>query len=249
MTVADVYRWVNQNMADINRRLAHSLGDLAVQMQAQQDREATLRAVVEAAVREVPGARWAGISLIQAHKVVAAVPTDPIVAKLDALQSDLGEGPCITALREHHTVIIEDMSTETRWPQFCRQAVQLGVHSLLSFQLFVRSETLGALNLYADAVGVFTEESREVGTILAQHAAVATVGAAHEQQFQSALASRDTIGQAKGILMVRLNLDAERAFAVLLRASQDNNIKLVDVARFVVADRGRRGCKTIDSHS
>jgi hypothetical protein len=109
----------------------------------------------------------------------------------------------------------------------------------MSFQLFVRSENLGALNLYADQPGVFSAESREFGTILAQHAAVAMVGAAHESQFRSALATRDIIGQAKGILMERQNLYAAQAFAVLLRASQETNTKLVDVARLVVSERGR----------
>ena len=95
------------------------------------------------------------------------------------------------------------MSTETRWPEFCRQAIELGVRSLMSFQLFVRSENLGALNLYASEAGAFSEDSIEIGTLLAQHAAVAMVGAANLNQFKSALASRDIIGQAKGILMER----------------------------------------------
>lgn len=236
--VADRCRWVNFTMPDMNRRLAQSLGDLAVQMQAEQGGESTLRAIVAAAADVVPGARWAGISLIQGHEVVPVAPTDPIVAKLDELQSELGEGPCITALRNHHTVHIKDMSTETRWPQFCRQALELDAHSLMAFQLFVRSKNLGALNLYASEAGAFSEDSEEIGTVLAQHAAVAMEGAANLNQFKSALASRDIIGQAKGILMERLNLDATRAFAVLLRASQDTNTKLVDVALFVVTDRG-----------
>jgi GAF domain-containing protein len=236
--VADQGRWVNFIMVDTDRRLAQSLGDLAVQMQTEQGGEATLHAIVAAAADIVPGASWAGISLIQGRAVVAAVPTDPIVAKLDELQSELGEGPCMTALREHHTVHIEDMSTETRWAEFCRQAIELGANSLLSFQLFVRSENLGALNLYASEAGAFSEDSIETGTILAQHAAVAMVGAANLNQFTSALARRDIIGQAKGILMERRNLDAVQAFDLLLRASQDTNTKLVDVARFVVTDRG-----------
>ncbi|ORB67688.1 GAF and ANTAR domain-containing protein [Mycolicibacterium tusciae] len=207
-------------------------------MQAQEGSEATLSAIVAAATDMVPGARWAGISLIQKGQIVHAVPTDPIVAKLDELQSELGAGPCITALRKHHTVRIDDMSTETRWPQFCRQAAELGVHSLLSFQLFVRSQNLGALNLYAAETHVFSDESTEIGTILAQHAAVAIIGVANLNQFKSAVASRDIIGQAKGILMERLNTDADQAFALLLGVSQDTNTKLVEVARFVVADRG-----------
>ena len=51
---------------------------------------------------------------------------------------------------------------------------------------------------------------------------------------QSALASRDIIGQAKGILTHRDNLTGLQAFAALTRASQETNVKLVTVARWLV---------------
>ena len=106
--------------------------------------------------------------------------------------------------------------------------------SLLSFQLFVHSENLGALNLYGDEPGAFSEESFLIGEVLAQHAAVAIIGAAAEAQFHNALASRDIIGQAKGLLMARENLTGLQAFNLLTRASQHTNVKLVDVARWLV---------------
>jgi hypothetical protein len=137
-------------------------------------------------------------------------------------------------LREHHTVHIEDMATETRWPRFTRAASDRGVRSLLSFQLFVRRENLGALNLYADHSAAFTEESQLIGGALAQHASIAMIGAAAETQFGAALASRDIIGQAKGFIMHRDNLTGIQAFALLLKTSQNANIKLIDVARWVV---------------
>jgi len=224
---------------DVHHRLARLLGDLAVDMQAQSGTADTLRAIVDAAAHIVPGARWAGISTIHGRKVVAEVPTDPIVTKLDDLQTELGDGPCLTALRQHLTVHIADMSTDTRWPQFARQATELGVRSLLSFQLFVRSNNLGALNVYGGEPDVFSQDSIDVGTILAQHAAVAMIGATAENHFQAALASRDIIGQAKGILMHRDNLTGLQAFGVLARASKDSNIKLVEVARWLVSEHER----------
>jgi GAF domain-containing protein len=196
----------------------------------------TLQSIVQAAARIVPGARWAGISVIQGRIVISQVPTSALVAELDQLQTDLNEGPCLSALREHHTVHIEDMSAETRWPAFAREAQQRGVLSSLSFQLFVRSENLGSLNHYGDAPGVFTEESVLVGEILAQHAAVAMVGAANATQFRDALATRDIIGQAKGMLMQRQKLTGIQAFRLLTSASQETNMKLVDVARWLVAE-------------
>ena len=214
--------------------LAEVFGDLAVEMQAQKGSSDTLQSIVEAAPKVVPGARWAGISLVQGTKIVSEVPTSRSVAELDQLQSDLNQGPCLTALREYHTVHIDDMRTETRWPDFGREAQQRGMRSMLSFQLFVRSENLGALNLYSDEPGAFSEDSFLIGEILAQHAAVAMIGAAAETQFENALATRDVIGQAKGMLMQRDNLTGLQAFSLLTRASQQTNIKLVDVARWLV---------------
>jgi GAF domain-containing protein len=215
-------------------RLAEVFGDLAVEMQAQKGSTDTLQSIVEAAPKVVPGARWAGISLVQGTKIVSEVPTSRSVAELDQLQSDLNQGPCLTALREYHTVHIDDMRTETRWPDFGREAQQRGMRSMLSFQLFVRSENLGALNLYSDEPGAFSEDSFLIGEILAQHAAVAMIGAAAETQFENALATRDVIGQAKGMLMQRDNLTGLQAFSLLTRASQQTNVKLVDVARWLV---------------
>jgi AmiR/NasT family two-component response regulator len=58
-------------------------------------------------------------------------------------------------------------------------------------------------------------------------------------QLTTALETRDVIGQAKGILMVREGLTADEAFDILARASQRMNIKLRDVAAQVVASMVR----------
>jgi hypothetical protein len=76
--------------------------------------------------------------MVLGQQVTSEAPTDPVAAKLDDLQTELRNGPCITALREHRTVRIEEMSTETRWPLFTRRASDLDVRRLLSFH-FVRA--------------------------------------------------------------------------------------------------------------
>ncbi|MCP9272965.1 GAF and ANTAR domain-containing protein [Mycolicibacterium arenosum] len=203
-------------------------------MESKLDVESVLRTITAGAVAIVPGVRWAGISLIQGRVIQARVPTDPLVAKIDELQSELDEGPCITALRECHTVHIDDMSQETRWPRFAAAALKLGVRTSLSFQLFVLNDNLGSLNLYGEKASVFDEDSIFYGEILAQHAAVAMAGSKAVEQMQRAIASRDAIGQAKGIIMERFHIDAVQAFALLTRLSQDSNTKLVDLAKNVI---------------
>ena len=217
--------------------LARVLGDLAVEMENQLDAESVLQTITAGAVAIIPGVRWAGISRIQGRTVEACVPSEPHVASLDALQSELDEVPCITALREHHTVHIDDMSQHTQWPRFAKAALELGVRCSLSFQLFVHKDNFGALNLYGGEAGVFDDDSFLYGEILAQHAAVAMAGSQATEQMHRAIASRDLIGQAKGIIMERFRVDAVQAFALLTRLSQESNTKLLDVAERVIETR------------
>lgn len=127
------------------------------------------------------------------------------------------------------------MATEGRWPRFSQQASAAGAESMLSFQLFVAGDNLGALNLYARTPDAFDDESEHVGLLFASHAAVAFAGAQkQQQQLARALDARDLIGMAKGILMERYKITPDRAFAVLVRGSQANQRKLRDVAHDVV---------------
>ncbi len=106
---------------------------------------------------------------------------------------------------------------------------------MLSFQLFVWAENLGALNLYARDPNAFDDYDEDTGLLFASHAAVALVGAQYQQNSNRALVKRDTIGQAKGILMERYKLDAAAAFGVLVQASQQSNRKLSDIAHLVAS--------------
>ena len=213
-----------------NNHLAVLLGEFAVALQDESNPESLLRMIVDSSVDMVPGARWAGVSYIQAPKIVARVPTAPLIAELDVLQSELNDGPCVSALRDHHTVHIRNMEIEERWPRFSAAAFARGIRSMLSFQLFVTHTTFGALNLYGSETGAFTDDSRRMGEILAQHASVALAASAADDQFRRALSSRDVIGQAKGLLMARNSVSGQQAFAMLLRVSQNTNHKLHDIA-------------------
>jgi GAF domain len=134
-----------------NRRLAEVLGNLAVEMQSQHSSESVLRAIVAGAIDVVPGTSCAGISRVSGRRVSSEMPSDAIAAELDQLQTELNEGPALSALRERRTVFIKNMSEETRWPNFVAAATPLGVHCMLSFRLFVIGGSLGALNLYGAA--------------------------------------------------------------------------------------------------
>lgn len=216
-------------------RLAQTLGTVARRLESEPDLEQTLQGITHAAVATVPGAVHAGISLVEGRKKITAhAPTHDLIKHADQWQIELNEGPCMDAIWEAHTVVVDDMSTETRWPRFAARAVENGLGSMLSFQLFVERNTLGALNLYATDDQHFDGDARVVGELFATHAAVALSGANRARQYNEAMATRDLIGQAKGLLMARDNLTGQEAFTRLVRSSQDTNIKLAEVAGWLV---------------
>ncbi|KUI39342.1 GAF and ANTAR domain-containing protein [Mycobacterium sp. GA-2829] len=191
---------------------------------------------VQNAAKAVPHADAAGVTQAFRDGAVQTVAaTDEVAVVLDRIQQDFGQGPCLSAAWDQHTILVDDLSADHRWPRYRRDALaRTAVRSVMSFRLFNNLKAVGALNFYAERAGVFGDEAVEVGLVYATHAAIAWDVQRRDEQFRSALASRDIIGQAKGMLMERFNIDAVRAFELLKRLSQDGNIPLVDVARRLV---------------
>ncbi|MGW4210410.1 GAF and ANTAR domain-containing protein [Lentzea sp. NPDC004789] len=219
------------------RELAETLSDVARTLQAEPDVSATLRAIVKAAIDYIPAAQHAGISLIEDGEIRTVEPTDHIVEIIDQLQYDLREGPCVDAITEHRTFRVSDVGTEARWPAFGPAAAQQGIHSLLSYRLFVTHRTLGALNLYSSHVDAFDQRTEQDGQLFATHAAIALIGAQREAQLGTAVERRDVIATAKGILMERHDVDTASAFRMLVETSQSSNLKLHKVATWLVENR------------
>ncbi|GAA3014423.1 ANTAR domain-containing protein [Actinokineospora diospyrosa] len=172
--------------------------------------------------------------------------TDLVAAELDRLQYEFGEGCCVECALPSGPAAAHspDLAVDQRWPRFGPAAARLGFRSLASVALLpdVRAPRLsGALNVYSREAGAFDESDRDALLLLATHASLAlamTEGVTREQlrveQLQAALDTRDVIGQAKGILMARRRIDADQAFDVLRRTSQNINVKLRDLAKTLV---------------
>lgn len=212
-------------------QLATSLGELARALERVDDPAETLVAIVQSAVDLIPGVEEGSISVVLGRKQVSsAAASGDLPRQVDAVQMEIGEGPCLDAVYEQQTVRVTDMRTETRWPRFAQRALGAGAGSMLSFQLYVDGDNLGALNLYARKPGAFDDESEHVGLLFAAHAAVAYAGAQKQHQLTRAVTTRQLIGQAQGILMERYQIGDDQAFSVLVRVSQHSNRKLRDVA-------------------
>lgn len=221
--------------------------------------DTVLFAVTAGALDNVAGTDHAGVLLVDAAQrtLTTVAPTDDVMVTLDRLQQETGQGPCLAAASgdtasDDTVVWVDDIAGDPRWPRLSARIVdETPARSSMSFRLFTHQGTLGALNLFSDTANAFDEDSREIGRVFATHAALAMFRTRQQGEFRSALASRDTIGQAKGMIMERFGIDAVQAFALLRKLSQDGNAPLADVARRLVdagsetaRDRGPGGQAT-----
>ncbi|MCD2190560.1 GAF and ANTAR domain-containing protein [Actinomycetospora soli] len=205
--------------------------------------EQTLHRLTGAAAQHVPGASYAGLTVRTPEGGLSSrAPSDRAIVDLDRAQAELGEGPCVDALGagSGSVTVVDDFAAEDRWPRFARLAQEAGIGALISFALAPQDAEPGALNLYARTGTAFDATARTVAAAFATQASVAMYGARRVEQLTHAITTRDVIGQAKGILMERFSLDEHQAFDLLVRSSQDTNIKLLDVSRWLTDEVARR---------
>jgi transcriptional regulator with GAF, ATPase, and Fis domain len=158
-----------------------------------------------------------------------------LVAEIEHLQNDFGQGPTLSAIQHQSMVRVPDFTKPDQpWPIFAERAVARGVFGMLALPLAVQREILGSLNLYAAESDAFTY-SETIAELIARHAAVALASVTHAHHLTTALINRDVLGQAKGILMQRDGLTAAQAFDQMVHISQNANIKIAEVARQLVA--------------
>ena len=215
-------------------RVAEMFGEVARLLAGHESIQVTLNKIVELAVEHLDGCEFAGISLVRGREITSPASSNDIPRTLDKIQEEVGEGPCLDAIKEHEVFQTGDLAAEGRWPQFSKRAFdETGVRSVLSLRLFVEHDTMGALNLYATDPDAFDEADVALGSVFAVHAAVAMASARREEGLERKAEGQEAIGRAKGIIMGRSGVSDERAFEMLKAASQRLNLKLRDVARQV----------------
>jgi GAF domain-containing protein len=197
--------------------------------------QGTLDRIVHLAVETLDACEFAGISYVDRREITSPASTDDVPRRLDEIQAEVDQGPCIDAIRSHHVFQTGDLRSETRWPRFAVRAYrETGVQSVVAVRLFAEDETMGALNLYSTNLDAFDATDVALAVVFGTHAAVAMISARREDRLHHQVESRDLIGRAKGMLAAREGVTDEEAFAMLRRASQRLNIRLTRVAEQVV---------------
>jgi transcriptional regulator with GAF, ATPase, and Fis domain len=193
------------------------------------DLQAVLGRVAELARQTLPGMADASVTLVESDRAFTAAFSGQLALDLDETQYRDGFGPCLEVAQSAGTVTVPDMTAETRWPAFARQALAAGVHSSLSVALPLQEAVVGALNIYASQPAVFDQDAIEMARIFAGYAAVAIANvrlyqntATLAEDMRRAMETRAVIEQAKGILVAQQHCTPEQAFELLTPAFPDH---------------------------
>lgn len=187
----------------------------------------------------------AGVMLEQDDGHLHMISTsDPLLRRLEQLQVELDEGPCLLAYRTGQPVQVPDLRHDARFPRFGTKAADAGMLAVYSYPMRHDGLTLGALNFYRTGTGTLDGDEQRAGAALADVASAYLLHARSDarsglvtSQLQQALDSRVPIEQAKGYVAARLDVGVDEAFALLRDHARSRNRRLHEVARDVVARR------------
>lgn len=216
---------------------------IARELQDQRSQAATLDRVGTLAMETIVGCDHAGITVLgRRDRINTVYATDDVVGAADVQQCELGEGPLLDVLAQQDAVISQNLVNDDRWPRWAKWVHEnLGVRSMLCFQLYTTERSYGALDMYSDQPDGFDAHDRTVGLALAAHAAVALATSQAVEHLNVAVVNRTIIGQAEGILMERYDLTADQAFAMLVRVSQEENRRVNIIADELIMTRRTPG--------
>ena len=191
--------------------------------------------LVEVAAHAIPQASDCAVTLTPSSGSPRTVAHSSDVAfAVDAIQYATRQGPCLDALEKHDIAVVDDLTTDRRWPDFARRCTtETPVRSMLSVRLSLQGRDRAALNLYAESPRRFEELDVDVATVFAPFVALSVQSELQERRvanLESALQTNRQIGTAMGILMARRLVTSDQAFDLLREASQHLNRKLHDVA-------------------
>ena len=217
------------------------LAKLATIVLAEETLDSVLSKIVELTKQVVTAADEVSLTLVRKGRAETAAYTGVLAMQADERQYGLDSGPCLDAGRGGEVLHIRDMRTEERWPAYTPQAARIGILSSLSVPLPIQEDLIGALNIYSLSDDAFDHDDMRAGQAFAAYAAIAVANADSfastaemAENLRVAMASRATIEQAKGVLMARGGITPDKAFEMLVRASQRENRKLRDVASDLV---------------
>ncbi len=225
--------------------VAVTFAELARLLNEQPGLDAVCQAICDAAPRLVPSVDHASIMLKEGERYRTIAASDEIGARVDQLERETGEGPCVDAIEGDEYTLEPDIAERTSWPKLtARVLAESPVRGVAGYRLVVGGRKKAALNLFSDTPGALDAEAADQGVVLAAFASVALGGTTSREEARTlaeGLQSNREIGTAIGLMMAAHGLSAEEAFETLRAASSRLNRKLAVIAREIVEQQASSG--------
>jgi transcriptional regulator with GAF, ATPase, and Fis domain len=208
------------------------------------DYTSVYEAVCRAAPVLVSGCNRSSLMLREYDSYRSVAASDEVALAVDRAELELGEGPCLDAIKEDSVQCDPDLASRTAWPRLAGYLLEhTPVRGFAGFRLYISDHRVGALNIFSDTSHALDDTAMDQASVLAAFASVALQAVSRNETAESlrrGLDSNREIGKAIGLMMAFHKVSDEEAFAILRKTSQDMNVKLADVAREILDHHNRR---------
>jgi GAF domain-containing protein len=234
--------------------LGSALSQMAGLVLSRETVDTALELATRLAATATAGTLGAAVTVVDERGTRSRAASNSAAEEADALQYELDEGPCLTAWRRRELVRIDDTTTDGRWPGWNEAAGALGVRSVLSAPLLVGEDSIGAMKVYSERPMNYGPHEEQVMRLLAGQAAILLANSQSlaearrlSRQLTEALASRDVVAQATGVLLGQGLPSREEAFAALAAAAVRADRPVEDVARALLRAVTARNTRSASS--
>lgn len=212
-----------------------AFASLAQLVYAGSDPQEVLDTICRRALEIIPGADHTSISTLRPDRSLASrAASDEVARTMDQLETEAGEGPCLDSILEDSVQRDDDISAGCTWPELARLTIErTPVRGMIGYRLQQGPDARSAFNVFSDTPGALTQQSADIGAVLAAFTSVALTAAeekASAENLRRGLSSNREIGKAMGLLMAAHSVGDEEAFEILRSASTRTNTRLADVA-------------------
>ncbi len=175
------------------------------------------------------------------HRSTVAA-TDPVAARWDELELELGLGPLLDAITDSAPLLVSDVSTPAVNPLIGAALENLGVRALFTFPLTMGFATVGVVGLYRSSPGALTADSVSTALSLARAVTVPAVREAlrradensEPRAVDTSPGLRREVHQATGVLSVLLAVSISEAFARLRAFAISSEQSITAVSRDII---------------
>ena len=186
-----------------------------------------------------------GVLLLEEQELRVATANSDVGDRVESLEVELQEGPCVECVRIGHPVLVPDLAAAAeRYPSFVPRALDAGAGAVHALPMTGHGELVGSLNIISLEPTELDETHLSTARMLAD-VAISYIFAVrlHEEtsklagQLQNALDARVVIEQAKGMLAERHDEPLTAAFDRLRRQARSQSTAVREIARQIVEDR------------